>query len=83
MNARTAAIGGAQNFRSRISPALQTAFICIRSLKFTACGILPLGPDYAELTREARGEIKSFAADLDWHQAPDDPAQEQAVGKVP
>ena len=67
----------------RKSPALLTAFICICSPNFTACGILPLGPDYAALTRKARGEISSFAADLDRHQAPDDPAQEQAVGKVP
>ena len=62
---------------------MPTAFIYIRSPKFTACGIFPLVLDYAELTRKARGEIKSFAADLDRHQAPDDPAQEQAVGKVP
>ena len=62
---------------------MQTAFICIRSPKFTACGIFPLVLDYAELTRKARGEIKSFAADLDWHQAPDDPADKKPVGKVP
>ena len=60
-----------------------TAFICIRSPKFAACGILPLGPDYAALTRKARGEIISFAADLDRHQAPDDPADKKPVGKVP